>query len=136
MRKGRRLVGVTINAPDDWNDHRIMLDAGFENYAPVKVVSKGEQLGYLEVAGGQCGYVELIAGEDFLYSLSKDEDLSIVYVEPGFVYAPTVKGTIAGVVYICVDGKPVGKCSIIFGETIEQIPSKKKSFWKKLLGVD
>ena len=135
-RDGRRLIGVTINAPDDWNDHRRMLDTGFEKYSLTKIVSKGESLGFLQVAGGECGHVELLAGEDFAYPLALDETPTIVFPNPGFVYAPTVKGQSAGAVYICIDNALIGKCPVVYGDTVEQVPQNKKPFWKKLLGVD
>jgi serine-type D-Ala-D-Ala carboxypeptidase (penicillin-binding protein 5/6) len=35
------LIAVTLNAPDDWNDHISMFEYGFETYDLVEVVSKG-----------------------------------------------------------------------------------------------
>lgn len=29
-RDGVRVVAVTLNAPDDWNDHQKLLDEGFQ----------------------------------------------------------------------------------------------------------
>ena len=34
-RDGVRLVAVTLNAPDDWNDHKAMLDYGFSKVKQV-----------------------------------------------------------------------------------------------------
>ena len=51
---------------------------------------------------------------------------------PGFVYAPAVEGADAGVVYITIEGKAVGKVPVVYGATVEQIPEVEKSFWKKL----
>ena len=39
-RDGRRLTAVTINAPDDWDDHKAMLDDGFNRYLLRKIVEK------------------------------------------------------------------------------------------------
>lgn len=41
-RDGITLIAVTLNAPDDWNDHKKMLDYGFENSVKKAVVRKGE----------------------------------------------------------------------------------------------
>lgn len=35
------LIAVTLNAPDDWNDHINMYETAFKNYEMVKVIPKG-----------------------------------------------------------------------------------------------
>ncbi|MCM3566741.1 D-alanyl-D-alanine carboxypeptidase family protein [Neobacillus mesonae] len=35
------LIAVTLNAPDDWNDHISMYDYGFKNYDMAEVIEKG-----------------------------------------------------------------------------------------------
>ena len=133
-RDGRRLVAVTINAPDDWHDHTTMLDDGFRKYSVQKIIEKDTVLGYVEVAGGEQGYVELVAAEDFSFPLSPEEAPSIVIQKPGFVYAPVVMGDLAGKVYVCIDDHVVGDCPVKFGQTVEQIRVNKKSLWQRLFG--
>lgn len=41
-RGGLRLVAVTLSAPDDWNDHKKLLDFGFEYYRAYKFGNAGE----------------------------------------------------------------------------------------------
>ena len=41
---GVTLIAVTLNAPDDWQDHEKMLDYGFENTRKQLIVKKGEVL--------------------------------------------------------------------------------------------
>jgi D-alanyl-D-alanine carboxypeptidase len=133
-RCGRRLTSVTINAPDDWNDHKRLLDDGFANYKLETIISKGEVLGHIEIAGGASGYAELIAAEDFRYPLCADENPLLFFTEPGFVYAPVVGGTPAGRVYIYSDGGLLGSCALVYGQTVEQAPQEKKTLWQKLFG--
>ena len=133
-RDGRRLVAVTINAPDDWNDHTSLLNDGFERFQTSKVIEKGMVLGYYEVAGGDFGYAEVVAAEDFEYPLAEDESVTYVIPKPGFIYAPVVRGQSAGMVYVCVNGVPVGRCPILFERTVEQIQVPKKTIWQRLFG--
>ena len=135
-RQGRRLIGVTINAPDDWNDHTTLLEDGFCRYQVKRVVSMGEVVGRIEIAGGQSGYVELIAGEDFDYALTNEEQAETRIGGPGFVYAPVAEGADAGFAHVCIGGKSVGKVSLVYGETIEQIQEERNSFLKKLFQRD
>ena len=43
-RGGITLIAVTLGAPDDWNDHKKMLDYGFENTELILPVKKGDVL--------------------------------------------------------------------------------------------
>lgn len=133
-REGRRLVAVTINAPDDWQDHKILLEDGFSRFRVKKLVSKGELVGRLEVAGGQGDQVQLLADEDFSCAVAESDEISLALIGPGFVYAPVVSGEAAGSVHVLINGKSVGKVPVVYGETVEQSKEKEKSFWGKLFG--
>lgn len=134
QRQGRRLVAVTINAPDDWRDHARLLEQGFERYTVVKVISKGDCLGTVDVAGGTEGQVKLLSGTDFSYALASGEQITLEMPGAGFVYAPVVQGQSAGEAHICLNGTPVGKLPLVFGQTVELEPEPKRSFWQKLFG--
>ncbi len=130
-RQGRRLIAVTMNDPNDWQDHKTLLEQGFSDYQVCKIVSQGDCLGNLQIAGGQCGSVALLAAEDFAYALTQTEDPQIIRSGPGFVYAPVVQGQEAGFAYVCLGDKVIGKIPLIFGDTIEQIPEPEKSAMEK-----
>lgn len=132
-REGRRIIAVTIHAPDDWNDHAGLLEEGFSRYSVQRVVSAGDRVGTVEVAGGQDCRVEVLAKEDFDYALAQEERPQLALPGPGFVYAPVVEGADAGFVYVLVQGKAVGKIPVVYGKTIEQTVEEEKSFWQKLL---
>ena len=118
-RDGRRLVAVTINAPNDWQDHKSLLEAGFQDYTLQSIVTKGQSLGMAEIAGGEAGVVSLRAGEAFSYPLRAEEIVSVQLPAPGFVYAPVAKNQNAGYAYICIDGVAIGKVSIYYDDTVE-----------------
>ena len=136
LRDGRRLVAVTINAPDDWRDHAMLLEQGFSGFAHRNIVQEGQLIGSLEIAGGDCGHVQLLAAEDFDYALAPDEKVSLLIPGTGFVYAPVTAGADAGFVHVCVDGKSVGKVPLIYGATIEKTQDTEKSIWDRLIGGD
>lgn len=134
-RQGRRLITVTMNAPDDWNDHAGLIENGFKRFSEKTIITKGECLGTAEVAGGNSPDVQLMAAEDFSYALADDERVQVVLQGTGFVYAPVVNGQHAGFAYICVDDEAVGKVSMVYGNTVEQLIPK-RSFWSRLFGGD
>ena len=131
-RNDRRLITVTINAPDDWNDHAALLENGFSRYHVQQIVTSGQYVDTVEVVGGEAAKVQVLAAEDFSYAVAPEERPQLMLPGPGFVYAPAVEGAEAGVAYVLLDGKAVGKLPVIFGETIEQLPAEEKSFLQKL----
>ena len=135
VRQGRRLIAVTINAPDDWNDHVLLLNNGFHSFRIKRLINMGTCLGYTEVAGGQAGFVELIATEDFEYALSDGEEANILLPGSGFVYAPVCSGQDAGDAKILVNGCCVGSVKLAYGQTVEQLPDEKISLFHKILNL-
>ena len=133
-RDGRRLVTVTINAPDDWNDHTALLNRGFSGFEHQRIVSANEIVGFMEIAGGACDNVQILAAQDFDYLIAPSEKVTFVLPGAGFIYAPVVQSADAGYAYVCVDGKPVGRIPVIYGETIEKIQGEERSLWQRLFG--
>ena len=131
-RQGRRLIAVTINAPDDWNDHTRLLEDGFSRYEVKRLVNAGDLVGSVQIAGGQAGQVQLVAAEDFDYALCAGETVQIRLNGPGFVYAPVVRGADAGFAHVCIDGQPVGKLPLVYGDTVEKTPEEEKNLFEKL----
>ena len=119
-RMGRQLIAVTFNAPDDWQDHKTLIEDGFSRFTVQKLVRQGQTLGQLELAGGQETSVDLIAAEDFSYSLVQGERVTISLPEAGFAYAPVAEGQEAGFAHILVDGTAVAKVPLVYGATIER----------------
>lgn len=134
VRQGRRLIAVTMNAPDDWNDHKTLLEQGFSHYSVKQIVRKGTCMGYVQVAGGEDTQVSLIACEDFSYALSQEEQPQLHLPNPGFVYAPAVAGQAAGFAYVTLEEKTIGKIPLMYGSTVEQTKPEDRSFWEKLFG--
>ena len=131
-RQGRRILAVTIDDPSDWQDHAVLLEAGFSRFAQRRIVSTGDCVGTVGVVGGEACRVEVRAAEDFSYALAEEENPCLVLPGPGFVYAPAVEGAQAGFAYVLINGKAVGKIPVVYGATVEQRETEEKGFWKKL----
>jgi D-alanyl-D-alanine carboxypeptidase len=125
---------VTINAPDDWHDHKILLDTGFSDYSVQQVVSDGQSMGIVEIAGGQSGSVELLAAEPFSYALAEGEEPTVYIPGCGFLYAPVVEGTDAGYAFVLLNEKCIGKIRLVYGSTVEMEQEEHISWFKRLFG--
>ena len=135
-RGSRRLVAVTINAPSDWLDHESVLNQGFSHYAEQPILFAGDCLGYADISGSDSGQVSLIAADDLWCMLADWETPRVVLQDFGIIYAPVSEGEVAGFAYVLVDDAVVGRVPVVFGETVEQIESRKVPFWKILFGCD
>ncbi len=133
-RENRRLIAVTINAPDDWNDHQALMRDGFSRYEVKTLVTQGDVLGTREIIGGAGGSVTLHAAKDLSYAVAKDEQVTFVASGGEFAYAPVVSGADAGYVYLCIDGNAVEKIPVVYGQTVEMEKIEKKNFFQKLFG--
>lgn len=134
VRDGRRLIAVTINDGNDWNDHIALHNNGFSGYVPQLIVKKGQYLGAVSVIGGQEELVNLLAAEDFVFSISEHEQPYVLLKEDIFSYAPVIEGQVAGTAYICIGDEIIGKIPAIYETTIEQSVPQRKKFWERWFG--
>ena len=134
VRDGRRLIAVTMDAPNDWQDHKQLLEEGFSRYHLQRIVTAGDVVGNVSVFGGNGEQTAVLAKENFVYAVAGDEQPQLVLPGTGFVYAPVVEGADAGVAYVLINGKAVGKIPVVYGQTIEQKLPKKLPFWKRIWG--
>ena len=133
-RQGRRLVCVTINAPDDWNDHRQLLEAGFRDFEVRELVAEGEVLGYRHIVGGDGTRVPLVAEKSFSYALAAGEEPQIVLSPRLFSYAPVTGGAPEGCAYLVLGEKVIGEVPLVWGTSLEETKEKEKSFLERLFG--
>lgn len=95
-RNGVRLIVVTLNAGNDWNDHRALYDFGFKQYQEVQLPKANK---YIKVSGSNKKEIKVESEEksiyfyDGLYSYISKK----IYL-PKFLYAPIKKGDKVGYV--------------------------------------
>ena len=132
-REERRIIAVTIDDGNDWNDHAALLNDGFSRYQVKQILSQGDVLGTVEVLGGENSRVEILAAEDFFFALAPEEKPYPMLPGAGFVYAPVAEGEDAGFAYVLIRDKAVGKVPVVYGRTVEQTCEEEKGFFEKLL---
>ena len=133
-RDGRRIITVTLNDPNDWQEHKALLEEGVSRFHVQRIVTAGDRVGTVEVAGGEGARAEILAAEDFSYALAPEENPQVVLPGPGFVYAPVAEGADAGFAYVLIQGKALGKFPVVYGQTVEQEREEPKNIWEKLFG--
>lgn len=133
-REGVMLVCVTLNAPDDWNDHKKLLEYGFER---VTLKNIEVELPAIKVAGGSSADVSLELLQPLQVSSLCDEAMfHTQLVAKSFEFAPITKGETAGEVRLFLNGKLIKSVPIITSDkvssvTVEKI--KKPSLLQRIL---
>lgn len=102
---GVTLVAVTLNAPDDWNDHKALYEYGFSLYTQVK--PDVNRVYNIKVSGGEEEFLTASADEDKPLSVPADriKDIEKTVYLPDFIFAPVKKGSIVGKITYILDGK-------------------------------
>ena len=112
---GKSLICVTLNAPDDWNDHKKMLDYVFSSFIQTSFFKKGEVYGSIKVNGGEKESINAVYEKDGTVILS-DEEKNRVAVQANcseVLDAPVKIGQKIGETIILLDGVELFRCNII-----------------------
>ena len=72
QKNGLTLICVTLHAPNDWQDHKELLDYGFANFSAEEGLPTGEVMGEVSVTKGMEDTVNAVVKEkvSFLLNLS------------------------------------------------------------------
>lgn len=70
------VVAVTLSAPDDWNDHKQMLDFAFSNYKSVKLIEKGSYIQGISIKNADTPFIKCVAKDDIFITLKKDDEIT------------------------------------------------------------
>lgn len=132
-RDGLTLICVTLSAPNDWNDHRSLLDYGFGLYESRLVFAK-DQLQYpLPVVGGEGEYVILTNRDEIRLTMPKSASQVKYKIEAHrFAYAPVSEGDEIGTLICSVNGEIVAKAPLYAAHSVGR-SNKKDSILGKLI---
>ena len=133
-RDGALLIAVTLNDPDDWRDHTVLLDYGFSQVEPY-LLAGGDVSLTVPVVGSEIQYVSLKGqngGEVFLPN-GKGSQVERVVCVPHFLYAPLSRGDMVGEIRWYLQGALLGSAPIAAEEAI---PSQEREtgLWAGLFG--
>ncbi len=134
-RDGVRLICVTLSAPDDWQDHKALLDYGFSTYESRLLCEDGNFKYTLPIIGGDKDYVTLTNKGELRVTLPKNapEIKSTVELFP-FEYAPITEGEILGKVVYKVGTRTVAEMPI-YAEFSSNRTVYKKSLIEKITSL-
>ncbi len=130
-REGLTLIAVTLNAPDDWRDHRALLDYGFSLCTSVTVADADALRFTLPVIGGQQSQVECTADQPILLTLPKGSAPQLCIQLPRQVWGEVRAGAVMGRAVVTVNGVVAAEVPLT-ARTDVQAKTYPRSFWQKI----
>ncbi|MBE6568652.1 MAG: D-alanyl-D-alanine carboxypeptidase [Ruminococcaceae bacterium] len=128
---GVRLVAVTLNAPDDWQDHRAMLDYGFSQYSNVSLAESGEYTWEIACTGAPDGKLTVTNTDSLSFVCRGEPEITHIVEVPHFLFPPVQAGETIGTVRFFNHGTEIGSLPLTAAESVE-IPADERGFFEKL----
>ena len=131
-RDGMTLICVTLNAPDDWDDHRGLFEYGFSLYTSVLLQEAGSFSYSLPVIGVRSSYAMLTNPNEVRVIISEQHgEISFTCEAPRWVAGNIAKGQQIGQLIWTCDGEIIACEPLVVAEAVQtNIP--KSNFLKRL----
>lgn len=126
------LIAVTLNGPDDWNDHINMFETTFTSYHQEEILFAGE-VKKVRIKQYQNN---LYIKTKFVYPLKKDEEdkvkIDYLLLKPHWKDERDIP-EVVGKAVIYLDGKEIGRRSVFYGKPKEVMSSTSLgAVWKEM----
>lgn len=127
-KNGVKVITVTLDCSDDWQEHKNMFDFAFENFEKKVILKKGESIGTYRVKNGNYNEVGVILTEDISMLVNKNSSpIYEIKLEQKQLTAPVMDGQKVGSAKFLFDGGAVQEVSLI---TNSDVPIREKNFFK------
>ena len=129
---GRMLIAVTLSAPDDWSDHRILYETGFSNLTHTTPVEEGT-IHTVPVVGGTEPTVSVYCADTYTLSVDRalEHTITVHIIGPRFVYQNEVKGGQPyGTVQVRCNNTILFESTLYYANSVESADVK-ITFWQR-----
>jgi len=132
-KNGWRVITVTLNCKDDWNEHKLMFDYSFQNYTLQKIAKKGQSIGTYRVAGGVYNEVGVILSEDVYAPIKNGESAKgKIDAQQMKLKAPVQCGQFVGQATVNLENGFKSTAKLC---TNSEVKAKSKSMLENILGL-
>ena len=137
VRNGQQLIAVTLDDPNDWDDHVNLFEYGFQTYPEHILCRVGKRLFQLPVLDGEEQVVCVKTADYAGYPLTDEEQVRAKIILPDEVKAPVSAGAIAGEIQFSLEGKLIGHSYLVFERDVKiKQPDGPLARLKSLFGMD
>jgi len=131
-RDGLTVVAVTLNAPDDWTDHRTMQDYAFSLYEKRTLASENRYHVTIACPTAPEGKLTLTNRDALTLCLPRNAEITRTVEAPHFVFPPVAEGEILGRVVFACDGQEIGSVPLYASHAVAE-PEDTRSIGDKIL---
>ena len=114
-RNGTRLICVTLNAPDDWNDHIKLYNWAFDRYSKRNI---SENISFIVPIISGDAENAIILAEKCMAFLPLNGKISYKAELPHFVFAPIQAGDRAGKLKLYCDDRLIGETELFYRDSV------------------
>jgi len=136
-RNGVRLIAVTMNAPNDWQDHIALYADGFERFERRSVIGENDAF-RVPLAGGERDYLLCRAAGTFSAVTEKGSEIKCDVLLPSLILAPVKRGDVIGMLRITEGEKVLAEICLAADEDAiikeTKRPSLLKRWWQTVFG--
>ncbi len=119
-KNGMMLISVTIDAPDDWNDHSMMLNYGYNNYEAYTLATPESYNYRIPVLDSKLSYVEIKNVDSLTVIRRRGATVSSSVDLPRALIPPFNEGECVGTVSFTINGEYVGCVDLVTTSTKAQ----------------
>ena len=132
QREGVTLIAVTLDAPDDWDDHTALLDYGFSQLEQVRLDGSACVVS-IPVVGSGADAVEVhgVQGDTFTLPAGDSGRITVRVMAPRFLYAPVEAGEQVGELQYCLGGRELARVPLVAAAEVPR-QEKQPGFWERL----
>ena len=133
-RDGLRIIAVTLDDGNDWHDHTLMLEAGFEAYERVELCKYANiTFPEIDVTNGEQSRVRTAVTDSVFVTLPKSGAKIECKIDSiSSLPAPLSRGQDVGEVIFTCGGKEIARVSLVTAYAAAK--KKEKGFWDRLFG--
>ncbi|AIF43530.1 D-alanyl-D-alanine carboxypeptidase family protein [Virgibacillus sp. SK37] len=130
---GLELIAVTLDAPDDWNDHIQLFEWGFKNYKMKTLEKKGEKLYKLDdINDLSSGYIR----DDLEYPLTEDETNEVVQKNVLLAKAKQSPNQPIGKSVFYLNNQPILQAAVYKNPNRRELAADLKLMIEKVMGMN
>lgn len=106
-RGGMTLICVTLNAPNDWDDHMKLYEDAFSCYSAEPLLAAGQEIGEVDVKGGTENSVKAVMPSDCYFPVTEEEKgkINIIHELNSSLEAPVRTGQTVGKAGVELNGE-------------------------------
>ena len=125
VQNGRMLICVTLNGPDDWNDHKGLYEYGFSQYQPYDLVGAGD-CGSVQLVSSTKDFSRLYCSESATVWLTDEERsrIRLVLCGPRFHYGATRAGESYGRLQVRLNREMLWETNVYYADNSDELPYK------------